>query len=230
MAANENFGCIFVEVVDTSQRNKIVGAIYRPPDSNLALFMSGFKTVLRTLSTKKSERLYAVNYNINLIRQDMHDGTGNFVNSLYENSLVTLITRLTRFGKTSSTLIDNIFTNKFNYNAVSGLLITDISDHLPRNKGIDAISSEIVKPVASCIAMPTTSIFNKTLELGKFSEKLKIAKIFTIYKSDDKLQINNYRPISILPIFSKINRPLEILNKNKKAQHSSWHTTKCNML
>ena len=53
------------------------------------------------------------------------------VNSLYENYLVSLITWPTRFGKTSSTLIDNIFTNKCNYNAVSVLLITGISDHLP---------------------------------------------------------------------------------------------------
>ena len=60
----------------------------------------------------------------------MHEVTGNFVNSPYENSLVSLLTWLTRFGKTSSTLIDNIFTNKCNYYAVSGLLITDMSDHL----------------------------------------------------------------------------------------------------
>ena len=55
----------------------------------------------------------------------MHEGTGNFVNSLYENSLVPLITRPTRFGRIF-TLIDKVFTNKRNYNAVSGLLITDI--------------------------------------------------------------------------------------------------------
>ena len=69
-------------------------------------------------------------YNINLIRQDMHEGTGNFVNNLYGNSLVSWITRPTRLGKTS-TLIDNILANKCNYNAVTRLLITDISDHLP---------------------------------------------------------------------------------------------------
>ena len=75
---------------------------------------------------------------------------------------------------------------------------------LSTSKGIDGISSEIVNPVASCIAMYLTSIFNKSLDLGKFSDKLKIAQICSIYKSDDKLQINNYRPISILPVFSKI--------------------------
>ena len=73
MAANENFECIFVEVVDNSHRNKIVGTIYRPPDSNVELFMSGFKSLLCTLYKTKSECLYAGDYNINLLRQDMHE-------------------------------------------------------------------------------------------------------------------------------------------------------------
>ena len=61
----------------------------------------------------------------------MHDGTRNFVNCLYDNLLIPLITRPTRFGKSSLTLIDNIFTNKCNQNAISDILITDISDQLP---------------------------------------------------------------------------------------------------
>ena len=93
--------------------------------------MSEFESVLRPLSKTISEYLYAGDYNINLLRQDMLEGTGNFVNSLYGNSLVPLVTRPTLFGKTPSTLIDNIITNKCNYNAVCGLLITDVSDHLP---------------------------------------------------------------------------------------------------
>ena len=39
---------------------------------------------------------------------------------------------------------------------------------------------------------------------GTFPDKLKIAKIVPIYKSDDKLLVNNYLPISVLPFFSKI--------------------------
>ena len=49
---------VFFLVVDTSQMNKIVGTIYRSPDSNLELFMSGFETVLHTLSKTKSECIY----------------------------------------------------------------------------------------------------------------------------------------------------------------------------
>ncbi len=41
------------------------------------------------------------------------------------------ITRPTRITSHCATLIDNIFTNDINNNTVSGLLINDISDHLP---------------------------------------------------------------------------------------------------
>ena len=39
--------------------------------------------------------------------------------------------RPTRFGDSSSSLIDNIFTNKPDDTSVAGILISDISDHLP---------------------------------------------------------------------------------------------------
>ena len=76
-----------------------------------------------------------------------------------------------------------MFLNSTNANDMCNIIN---SLKLSTSKGIDGISSVIVKPVASCIAMPLTSIFNKSLELGKFPDKLKIAKICLIYKSDDK--------------------------------------------
>ena len=44
---------------------------------------------------------------------------------------VPLIVRPTRLTSYSASLIDNIFTNSFCNNVVSGLLFTDVSDHLP---------------------------------------------------------------------------------------------------
>ena len=64
-------------------------------------------------------------------------------------------------------------------------------------------------------------LVNVSLSTGTFSDKLKIVPI---YKSDDKLLVNNYRPISVLPFFSKIHeRLLKFLNDNNiliNNQHS----------
>ena len=48
------------------------------------------------------------------------------------------------------------------------------------------------------------TIFNLSLQKGCFLEKLKTARVIPIYKADDVEQIGNYRPISLLPCFSKI--------------------------
>ena len=86
--------------------------------------------MLNILSKTTDECLLAGDYNINLLRHNVHKGTATFINCLYAKSFVSLITKPTRFGNKSSTLTDNIFTNKCNNSASSGLLITDSSDHL----------------------------------------------------------------------------------------------------
>ena len=50
---------------------------------------------------------------------------------MYGQGLYPFIVRPSRITINSCTLIDNIFTNQINYSADSGLLITDISEHLP---------------------------------------------------------------------------------------------------
>ena len=60
-----------------------------------------------------------------------HHSTGQFRDEMYSNMLLPLITRPTRITPHTATLIDNIFVNNFFVRSRSGLLFTDISDHLP---------------------------------------------------------------------------------------------------
>lgn len=70
--------------------------------------------------------------------------------------------------------------------------------------GYDNIPTHLMKTVAKCIAEPLSFIVNQSFHHGVFPDKLKIAKVCPIFKGGDHTLLNNYRPISILPSFSKV--------------------------
>ena len=70
--------------------------------------------------------------------------------------------------------------------------------------GFDGINSSVIKSVISFISRPLAYIFNLTFTTGSFPSNLKVAKVIPVFKNGDKHNISNYRPISILPCFSKI--------------------------
>ena len=69
---------------------------------------------------------------------------------------------------------------------------------------IDNLSSNLLKAVAFEISAPLSFIFNKSLESGVVPRKLKVSRTVPIYKSGSPSDLTNYRPISCLPILSKI--------------------------
>ena len=70
--------------------------------------------------------------------------------------------------------------------------------------GHDDISTMLMKNICPLILSPITLIFNQSLSTGIFPDRLKIAKIIPLFKKEDPHKLDNYRPISLLPAFSKI--------------------------
>ena len=73
-----------------------------------------------------------------------------------------------------------------------------------KQSNTDDFSPMIIKDNAHLIAQPLATLFNQSIMLGKFPSTLKIARITPIFKKGSKTDMNNYRPISILNVFSKI--------------------------
>ena len=70
--------------------------------------------------------------------------------------------------------------------------------------GIDTINSNIVLDTYDEIKDILFLIFKTSFKQGTFPNKLKIAKVTPLFKLGDAENIINYRPISVLPVFSKI--------------------------
>ena len=70
--------------------------------------------------------------------------------------------------------------------------------------GLDGLSSQMLKMSASVIAKPLTVIFNQSIACGYFPTRWKTARVTPIHKSGGHTDKNNYRPISILFIVSKL--------------------------
>ena len=73
-----------------------------------------------------------------------------------------------------------------------------------KTTGLDKIPPKILELSASIIAPSLTYIFNRSLKTGIYIDDWKGARVTPIFKSGDRRQCANYRPISILPAVRKV--------------------------
>lgn len=100
----------------------------------------------------------------------------------------------------------------------------------------DMLSNNLLKKIIQEIVVPITYIFNLSITQGIFPNCFKISKIIPIYKKGSKLEMSNYRPISLLSPLSKVLEKIifiritsfltvnKLLNENQygyRAQHST---------
>ena len=118
---------IFIEIVGGNE-SLYIGVVYRPPGSNLTLFLAKMAKILEGL---KGKRLHLMgDFNLDLIKGKQHTATGEFLTVLDNVGLYPLISLPTRITPKSATLIDNIFSTEVS-SVSSGLILSSISDHLP---------------------------------------------------------------------------------------------------
>eukprot|EP00111_Clytia_hemisphaerica_P016169 TCONS_00047850-protein len=65
-------------------------------------------------------------------------------------------------------------------------------------------SIRIIKVVSDILSGPLSRLVNLAFSTSKFPQSLKRARVTPVFKKEDKFLKKNYRPISILPAFSKI--------------------------
>ena len=94
----------------------------------------------------------------------------------------------------------------FEFSRVSELEVRNVFDRLKNKKSNDfyGLNTVMIKKVKNLVIPPLTKLINGSIEGNCFPDCLKVACVVPIFKRGDSDDPNNYRPISILPIVSKI--------------------------
>ena len=73
-----------------------------------------------------------------------------------------------------------------------------------KSSGMDNIPPRLLKDAAAVIAKPLTEIINTSLAMGAVPDEWKCAKVTPVFKKGKRSEMDNYRPISVLPVASKL--------------------------
>ena len=116
------------------------------------------------------------------------------------------------------------------------LLITELN--INKSTGPNGIPTKILQMIKGIISQPLSKIYNASIISGRYLDKLKLSKIIPTFKKGSRLQISNYRPISLLSNLNKLmeklvfNRLYEFLEKYNclyklqygfRSKHSTTH-------
>ena len=105
---NDNIECMFIEIeIDSSKR--IIGIVYRPPNSSVDTFTFLLNDILEKLKIQNKHCWIMGDYNIDLMKNNTHKPTTDFIDMMFTNTLIPLINKPTRITSHSATIIDNIF-------------------------------------------------------------------------------------------------------------------------
>ena len=100
----------------------------------------------------------------------------------------------------------NFREKKLKFGKVSSASILKMLQEFKANKatGVDNLAGRFLKDGSNILCTPTAKICNLSIKLASFPDKCKVAKIKPLHKKGLKTDPKNFRPISLLPLISKI--------------------------
>ena len=209
------------------QRNKVTSLMRRSKKDYFQNLISNStkrdsKTIwkaINTLTKKSHDKAFTTNENLSADKLNEHFSTVSEstvkVDKTNLNDLVKLKHFCDKKNIKSKAVIPPIAVHEV-YSFLMKLKQTN-------THGLDELDGKILKLSAPIISETLTYLYNLCIEKTHFPSLLKQAKIIPVYKSGDKNDPSNYRPISIISLLSK---PLE----KHMLKHISSHVSKYDLI
>ena len=201
-------------------KNNYYVAYFEKFQKNSKKLWCGIKDISNTQAKKRND---GISLNINGKITSDNTTVANSFNQYFITVAQKLIDKLETSTKHFKDYLTNQNPKSFFLDPVAPEEVNDIIANFDESKSNDCydIPPTLIKMARMTISKPFALVANSSFSFGIFPDKLKFAKITPIHKGKSKLELGNYRPISILPIFSKILeklmnvRMVKFLNQNK---------------
>ena len=209
---------VALEFTSNHAKPFLVMCWYRPPTSGVDdESFENLRNILKEVDKEEKEIIligdtncdFKNNQNANAKKLKMIYSEFQFEQIINKYTRVAVTTNEQNEQKTTKTLIDHFSTASPRY-----ILRADVYDNyvpkaikqLKNGKapGPDKIPTMLIKDAADLIFKTLTMVLNSSLRKGIFPDVWKLARVTPIFKSGSKSEANNYRPISVISVFSRI--------------------------
>ena len=177
--------------------------------------------ILKQVINKKKDTSSCSKFQVNQEITTDKTKIANGFNQYFINIGPTLADKIPQDNKCPTTYMENRILESMVIAPVVEDEVQSIIKSLKESSaGWDAISARVAKATYSSFIAPLTHIMNISLLNGVCPSELKIARVIPLFKSGEPSNFSNYRPVSVLPLFSKnlerlmYSRLLSFINKH----------------
>ena len=179
-------------------------------------------SIIKNVINKKQHSQTSSEFNVNGVITSDHKVVADAFNRFFTNIGKHLSDKIPHTNTSPLSYMESINVDQSIY-----LVPTDVNEiHRilkqikTKSAGWDEINNEVIMQSFHTFSNVLVHLVNLSLLNGVFPNEMKIAKVIPLYKNGNNKIVSNYRPVSILPIFSKLyeriiyNRIFKFVNDN----------------
>lgn len=150
----------------------------------------------------KCDNIYLINENKKIVNPlTLSNMFNDYFSTVIDTNVIPKLENSTSFRGLKS-CVNHSFLLKEVTEAQVSQAIDSLNNKL--SSGFDEIPSIVIKKSKFYLVKPLTHLINSSFISGIFPQKLKIGKIKPVFKKGNRNDVTSYRPVSLLPNFSKI--------------------------